>query len=160
MRVVGLVHVHPRQVETVNDIADVTAPAPIKSGDIVATAEDVYTVEVVLASTDGPVVPVLARRAPGVALLDDEIGTGRRRAASARLHADSRSTSAHRSAVDRVQAEPGQCSMASRSRRRSRRWQQPALDAAVLTVRSRTVQLVDPWTTREAATGSRHELSS
>ena len=61
MRVVGLVHVHLRHVETVDDIADVTAPAPIEPG--VATAEDVYTVEVVLASTDGPVVPVLARPA-------------------------------------------------------------------------------------------------
>ena len=39
-----------------------TAPAPVEPGDVVATAEDVYTVEDVLVSTDGTVVPGLARR--------------------------------------------------------------------------------------------------
>jgi hypothetical protein len=56
-----MVHVHLRDAETFDDIADTTAPAPVEPGDVVATAEDVYTVEVVLVSTDGPV-PVLARR--------------------------------------------------------------------------------------------------
>lgn len=35
------VRVHLRDVETFDDIADVTAPAPVEPRDIVATAEDV-----------------------------------------------------------------------------------------------------------------------
>ena len=33
-------------VQTFDDIADVTAPTPVEPGDVVATAEDVYSVEV------------------------------------------------------------------------------------------------------------------
>jgi hypothetical protein len=51
-----------RVVETFDDIADVTAPAPIEPGDVVATVEHVYRVEDTLVSWDGPVVPVLVRR--------------------------------------------------------------------------------------------------
>ena len=39
---------YPQDVETFNDIADVTAPAPAEPGDIVATTGDVFTVEDVL----------------------------------------------------------------------------------------------------------------
>lgn len=57
------VRVHLRDVETIADVADVTAPAPVEPGDLVASAEDVYCVEVVLVpSPDDRVVPVLARR--------------------------------------------------------------------------------------------------
>ena len=55
----GVVHVRLRDAETFDDIADVTAPAPVEPGDFVATAEAVYTVEVVLVAMDGPVVQVL-----------------------------------------------------------------------------------------------------
>jgi hypothetical protein len=40
--------IHLRDVETFDDIIDVTAPAPIMPGDLVATATDVYRVEVIL----------------------------------------------------------------------------------------------------------------
>jgi hypothetical protein len=51
--VVEFVRVHLRDVETFDDIADVTAPAPVEVGDVVATVEDVYIVEDVLVSTNG-----------------------------------------------------------------------------------------------------------
>ena len=56
MQLVG-VNVHLRDVETF----DVTAPAPVEPGDVVATAEHVYRVEDVLVFTEGPVVAALLR---------------------------------------------------------------------------------------------------
>jgi hypothetical protein len=42
------IRIQLRDVETFDDITDVTAPAPIMPGDLVATATDVYRVEVIL----------------------------------------------------------------------------------------------------------------
>jgi hypothetical protein len=54
---------HVRDVDTFDDLCDVTAPGPVEPGDVVATAEHVYRVEVVLEPPPGaPVTPVLARR--------------------------------------------------------------------------------------------------
>lgn len=53
---------HPRDVVTLDDLFDVTAPAPVEPGDVVATAEHVYRIEVVPVPPPGaPVTPVLAR---------------------------------------------------------------------------------------------------
>ena len=55
--------VHLRDVRRLDDLCDVTAPLPIKPGDVVASAEAVYRVEAVLLPPPGaPNVPVLARR--------------------------------------------------------------------------------------------------
>jgi hypothetical protein len=55
------VRVHLRDVRTF-DLCDVTAPEPVEAGDLVASAEHVYRVEVVLLPPPGaPVVPVLVR---------------------------------------------------------------------------------------------------
>ena len=40
--------VHLRDVETLDDLADVTAPGPVEPGDLVASAQHVYRVEAVL----------------------------------------------------------------------------------------------------------------
>ena len=40
--------VHLRDVETMDDLADVTALGPVEPGDLVASAEHVYRVEAVL----------------------------------------------------------------------------------------------------------------
>jgi hypothetical protein len=49
-------------VDTLDDLCDVTAPAPVEPGDVVATPEAVYRVEVVLRPPpDAPATPVLAR---------------------------------------------------------------------------------------------------
>jgi hypothetical protein len=54
--------VHLRDVRTLDDLCEVTAPAPVESGDLVASAEHVYRVEVVLVPPpDAPVTPVLCR---------------------------------------------------------------------------------------------------
>jgi hypothetical protein len=59
---VGIV-VHMRDVETLDDAGDITAPAPVEPGDLVATADDLYRVKVVLVPAGRrPVEPVLARR--------------------------------------------------------------------------------------------------
>ena len=58
---------HLRDVETLDDLADVTAPAPVEPGDLVSTADDLYRVEVVLwTPPDSPCVPVLVRCANDV----------------------------------------------------------------------------------------------
>jgi hypothetical protein len=55
--------VHLRDVETLDDLADVTATRPVEPGDLVASAEHVYRVEAVLWTPAGsPCVPVLAHR--------------------------------------------------------------------------------------------------
>ena len=55
--------VHLRDVKTMDDLADVTAPEPVEPGDLVASAEEFFRVEVVLwTPLDAPCVPVLARR--------------------------------------------------------------------------------------------------
>ena len=36
------VRVHLRDVETLDDLADVTAPGPVEPGDLVAGADDLY----------------------------------------------------------------------------------------------------------------------
>lgn len=57
------VRVHVRDVETLDDLDDVTAPAPVEPGDLVASAEAIYRVEAVVWVAPGsPRVPVLARR--------------------------------------------------------------------------------------------------
>ena len=58
-----VVRVQVRDVETLGDVADVTAPTPVQPGDLVASAENLYRVEVVLIAPPGArCVPVLARR--------------------------------------------------------------------------------------------------
>ena len=55
--------VHLRDVGTMDDLADVTAPGPVEPGDLVASAEHVYRVEAVLwTPPDSPCIPVLGRR--------------------------------------------------------------------------------------------------
>lgn len=55
--------VHLRDVETLDDLADVTAPSPVEPGDLVASAKHVYRVEAVLLTRPGArCIPVLARR--------------------------------------------------------------------------------------------------
>ena len=55
--------VHLRDVETMDDLADVTAPPPVEPGDLVATAGELYRVEVVLWTPPASrCIPVLARR--------------------------------------------------------------------------------------------------
>jgi len=52
-----------RAVETLDEFGIVTAPGPIEPGDLLATAGELWRVEVVLVPPPGaPVVPVLARR--------------------------------------------------------------------------------------------------
>jgi hypothetical protein len=54
--------VHLRDVRMLDDLCDVTAPAPVEAGDLVASAEHVFRIEVVLMPPPGaPVVPVLVR---------------------------------------------------------------------------------------------------
>jgi hypothetical protein len=56
------IRVHLRDVRTLDDICDVTAPAPVGPGDVVASAEQIYRVEVVLVPPRGaPVTPILVR---------------------------------------------------------------------------------------------------
>lgn len=56
---------HLRDVETLDDVCDVTAPAPVEPGDLVSTADTLYLVEVVLVSPPGARwVLVLAHRVP------------------------------------------------------------------------------------------------
>ena len=56
------IRVHLRDVAPLDDLCDVTAPAPVEPGDVVASAEAVYRVEVVLIPPPGaPLVPVLVR---------------------------------------------------------------------------------------------------
>jgi hypothetical protein len=51
-----------RDVDTLDDVCELEAPAPVEPGDVVATVEQVYVVEVVLPTpTDSSCVPVLAR---------------------------------------------------------------------------------------------------
>lgn len=46
-----------------DDLAEVTQPSPVEPGDLVASAEEVYRVEVVLwTPPDSPCIPVLSRR--------------------------------------------------------------------------------------------------
>ena len=47
------VSVHLRDVETLDDLADVTAPGPVEPGDLVACADELYRVEVVLWTLPG-----------------------------------------------------------------------------------------------------------
>ncbi len=50
-------------METLDDLADVTAPTPVEPGDLVASAEHVYRVEAVLwTPPDSRCIPVLGRR--------------------------------------------------------------------------------------------------
>jgi hypothetical protein len=57
------VWVHVRDVEKLDDLGDVTAPPPVEPGDLVASVDDLFRVEVVLVPKPGArVVPVLARR--------------------------------------------------------------------------------------------------
>jgi hypothetical protein len=51
-----------RDVETLDELDRVTAPAPVQVDDLVASTTDVYRVEVVLAAAGPSVEPVLARR--------------------------------------------------------------------------------------------------
>ena len=51
-----------RDVQTMDDLADVTAPEPVEPGDLVASTEEFFRVEVVLWTPLAPCVPVLARR--------------------------------------------------------------------------------------------------
>jgi hypothetical protein len=51
---------HVRDVETMDDLADVTAPLPVEPGDLLATEHELYRVEAVL--PPAPRVAVLARR--------------------------------------------------------------------------------------------------
>ena len=54
--------VHLRDVETLDDLADVTAPGPVEPGDLVACADELYRVEVVLWTPPGEAcVPALAQ---------------------------------------------------------------------------------------------------
>ena len=56
--VVEFVHVHLRDVDTLDDLS-----GPVDPGDVVASAEYVYRIEVVLVRPPGaPVVPVLVRQ--------------------------------------------------------------------------------------------------
>jgi hypothetical protein len=57
--------VHVRDVETLDDVAELTAPHPVESNDVVASVDDVYVVEVVLLAPPGSrCVPVLANALP------------------------------------------------------------------------------------------------
>lgn len=57
------VRVFIREVETLDEFGLVTAPGPVEPGDLLASVEQVYRVEVVLLPIGGqPVEPVLARR--------------------------------------------------------------------------------------------------
>ena len=55
--------IHLRDAQTLDDLCDVTAPPPVEPGDLVASAEHVYRVEVVLVPpAAAPVVRVLCHR--------------------------------------------------------------------------------------------------
>jgi hypothetical protein len=57
------IRVHVRDVETLEDVDDLSAPEPVEPGDLFASVEDVYGVEVVLTPPPGArVISVLARR--------------------------------------------------------------------------------------------------
>jgi hypothetical protein len=57
-----------RDASTLDDLGDVTAPAPVEPGDLLATVDDVFQVDVVLTTPPGSLfAPVLARR---LALVD------------------------------------------------------------------------------------------
>lgn len=57
------IRVHLRDVETLDDVGDLTAPGPVEPGDLVADAEAVYAVEAVLIPPPGAsVIAVLAQR--------------------------------------------------------------------------------------------------
>jgi hypothetical protein len=56
------IRVHLRNVETLNDVGDVTAPRPVEPGDLVATVVDVCVEVVLVATPSAFCVPVLARR--------------------------------------------------------------------------------------------------
>ena len=52
-----------RDAVTLDELADLHAPAPVEPGDLVATVDELYAIEVVLAVPAGAtVVPVPARR--------------------------------------------------------------------------------------------------
>jgi hypothetical protein len=54
-----------RDSVTLDDVGEVTGPAPVQPGDVLASVDEVYVIEVVLvAPPDARCVPVLARRAP------------------------------------------------------------------------------------------------
>lgn len=56
------VRVHVSDVETLHDVADLTAPAPVEPGDVLATPSELYQVETVLLDADG--LPVRSRPRP------------------------------------------------------------------------------------------------
>jgi hypothetical protein len=57
------VRVHVRDVDTPDDLADVTAPPPVEREDLLATEHELYLVDAVLwTPADSPCVPVLGRR--------------------------------------------------------------------------------------------------
>jgi hypothetical protein len=57
------VRVRLRDVDTLDDVAVLTAPDPVEPGDLLASVDEVYVVEAVLPTPPGArVVPALARR--------------------------------------------------------------------------------------------------
>ena len=57
------VRVRLRDVTTLDDLGELTAPAPVEPGDLLATVDDVFRVAVVLSTpAESTCVPVLARR--------------------------------------------------------------------------------------------------
>jgi hypothetical protein len=62
-----------RDAATLDDLGEATAPAPIEPGDLLATADRIVRVDVVLASQPGAAcVPVLVRKEPASTLVGDE----------------------------------------------------------------------------------------
>lgn len=57
------VRVRLRDLTTLDDLGELTAPAPVEPGDLLATVDDVFRVAVVLSTPpESTCVPVLARR--------------------------------------------------------------------------------------------------
>jgi hypothetical protein len=56
------VWVHLRDVETFDDVGDVTAPGPVEPGDVLATADELYVIEAIIEPTAGDLcIAALAR---------------------------------------------------------------------------------------------------
>ena len=85
------VRVHLRDVETLDDVAVVTAPAPVEPDDIIANLDEVFVVEAVLwTPRDSRCVPVLERR-----LRSRRVELGETRASICRAPADRRNRPTH-----------------------------------------------------------------
>jgi hypothetical protein len=59
------VRVRVRDVETLDDLDELTAPPPVEPGDLLASANALYRVEVLCVPSGSSCVPVLARQRLG-----------------------------------------------------------------------------------------------